>query len=227
MCYPLAFERSGYLHPAFDDFIDLLSRSSSPQSHHQTALQLRFAVAFAITFTTASLLRSASYRLLPRSILPFIPPKPLTVPACWAPSLIPFAPRTHAPRQPSLPDASSAPPPTSPSEHCHTSPSILPSSLPPNVFYPALHPAHLRTPPPRHHSGTPCAVHLLGGVGRRAIRHTSGGAALKRPDVRLEASFAAAPSRADARHPLQVSPVLVEGGSAERTFGGSRTQLHE
>ena len=52
-----------------------------------------------------------------------------------------------------------------------------------------------------------------------AIRHTSGGAALKRPDVRLEASFAAAPFRADARHPLQVSPVLVEGGPAERTFG--------
>jgi hypothetical protein len=83
--YPLAFERSGYLHPTFEDFIDLYSRcsSSSPQPH--TALQLKFAVAFAITFTTAALLRSASHRLLPRSLMPFVAPKPLTVPLCWAP----------------------------------------------------------------------------------------------------------------------------------------------
>jgi hypothetical protein len=87
VCYPLVFERSGYIHPAFDDFIDLFARcsSSSPQPH--TALQLRFADALAITFTTAALLRSASHRLLPRSLLPFIPPKPLTVPACWALSI--------------------------------------------------------------------------------------------------------------------------------------------
>ena len=87
VCYPLAFERSGYIHPAFDEFIDLFARcsSSSPQPH--SALQLRFAVAFAITFTTASLLKSASHRMLPRSLLPFVPPKPLTVPACWAPSI--------------------------------------------------------------------------------------------------------------------------------------------
>jgi hypothetical protein len=83
--YPLAFERSGYLHPTFDDFIDLFSRcaSSTPQPH--TALQLKFAVAFAITFTTAALLRSASHRLLPRSLMPLVAPKPLTVPLCWAP----------------------------------------------------------------------------------------------------------------------------------------------
>jgi hypothetical protein len=93
VCYPLAFERSGYLHPAFDDFIDLYSRcSTSTQPQPQTALQLRFAVAFAITFTTASLLRAASLRLLPHTFLPFSPPKPIPVPTCWAPSL--FAPAT-------------------------------------------------------------------------------------------------------------------------------------
>jgi hypothetical protein len=127
VCYPLAFERSGYLHPAFDDFIDLLSRCSSSQPKPQTALQLRFAVAFAITFTTASLLRSASHRLLPRSILPFIPPKPLTVPTCWAPSLIPFSPRTRTRRQAPLShgDTSSAPSLAAPSENCHTPSSTL------------------------------------------------------------------------------------------------------
>ena len=88
VCYPLAFERSGYLHPAFDDFIDLYSRcSTSTQPQPHTALQLRFAVAFAITFTTASLLRAASLRLLPCSLFPFVPPKSIPVPACWAPSL--------------------------------------------------------------------------------------------------------------------------------------------
>jgi ribonuclease HI len=83
--YPLAFERSGYLHPTFDDFIDLFSRcaSSAPQPH--IALQLKFAIAFAVTFTTAALLRSASHRLLPRSLMPFVAPKPLTVPLCWSP----------------------------------------------------------------------------------------------------------------------------------------------
>jgi hypothetical protein len=89
VCYPLAFEQSGYLHPAFEDFIDLFSRCSSSQPKPHTALQLRFSVAFAITFATAALLRSASYRLLPRSLLPFVAPKPLTVPPCWAPYTAP------------------------------------------------------------------------------------------------------------------------------------------
>jgi hypothetical protein len=94
--YPLSFERSGYIHPAFDEFIDLFARCSSIEPQPHTALQLRFAVAFAITFTTASLLRSASHRLLPRSLSAFIPPKPLSVPACWAPHIPP--PRANLPR---------------------------------------------------------------------------------------------------------------------------------
>lgn len=95
VCYPLAFERSGYLHPTFDDFMDLIAKcaSSQPQPYYHIALQLRFAVAFAITFTTATLLRAASLRLLPRSLLPFVPPKPITVPTCWAPFLVSFC--TH------------------------------------------------------------------------------------------------------------------------------------
>jgi hypothetical protein len=32
-------------------------------------------------------LKSASHRLLPRSLLPFVAPKPLSVPLCWAPSI--------------------------------------------------------------------------------------------------------------------------------------------
>jgi hypothetical protein len=40
------------------------------------------------------LIKSASHRLLPRSILPFVPPKPLTVPASWAPSILPNIPRS-------------------------------------------------------------------------------------------------------------------------------------
>jgi hypothetical protein len=99
VCYPLAFERSGYLHPAFEDFIDLYSRcSTSTQPQPQTALQLRFAVAFAITFTTAALLRAASLRLLPRMLTPFFPPKPIPVPTCWAPTLsFPTLPRLASP----------------------------------------------------------------------------------------------------------------------------------
>lgn len=95
VCYPLAFERSGYLHPAFEDFVDLYSRcSTTTQPQPQIALQLRFAVAFAITFTTASLLRAASLRLLPHTLLPFLPPKPIPVPTCWAPTLpSPTSPR--------------------------------------------------------------------------------------------------------------------------------------
>jgi ribonuclease HI len=90
VCYPLAFERSGYLHPAFEDFIDLYSRcSTSTQPQPQTALQLRFSVAFAITFTTAALLRAASLRLLPATLHPFIPPRPIPIPTCWAPTLSP------------------------------------------------------------------------------------------------------------------------------------------
>jgi hypothetical protein len=136
VCFPLAFERSGYLHPAFDDFIDLFARCSSSQPRPHTALQLRFAVAFAITFTTAALLKSASHRLLPRSLLPFVAPKPLSVPLCWAPSILAASSRnaSRCPRVLSFdlhtrafatPTPASLPPPTSSSVSSHARESII------------------------------------------------------------------------------------------------------
>jgi len=54
--YPLAFERSDYLHPIFEEFIDLYTRSCSPKHTQTKELQLIFSVAFAITFTTHCIL---------------------------------------------------------------------------------------------------------------------------------------------------------------------------
>jgi hypothetical protein len=45
-------------------------------------------------------------RLLPRSLQPFLPPKPLTVPRCWAPSLIPRYLSPHAQKSLSHPASS-------------------------------------------------------------------------------------------------------------------------
>lgn len=75
MFYPLAFERSGYLHPVFVDFIDLFAMSAAPKPSPHFKLQLLFAVAFAITFTTASLLKAASHLLTPRAGQALLPQK--------------------------------------------------------------------------------------------------------------------------------------------------------
>ena len=83
--YPLAFERSGYLHPIFEEFIDLYDRSCSSNPTPRTKLQLIFSVAFAITFTTASLLKAASFLLLPHSVQSLVAPHALPMPARWAP----------------------------------------------------------------------------------------------------------------------------------------------
>ena len=85
--YPLAFERSGYRHPIFDEFIDLYDRSCSAKSTPRTKLQLIFSVAFAITFTTASLLKAASSLLLPHSVQTLIAPHALPMPTRWAPDV--------------------------------------------------------------------------------------------------------------------------------------------
>jgi hypothetical protein len=134
VCYPLAFERSGYLHPAFDDFIDLYSRcSTSAQPQPHTALQLRFAVAFAMTFTTASLLRAASLRLLPRTLVPFVPPRHIPIPTCWAPALfVSIASRSSSYSTTLIPEVSST-------HECpaHTSLHALPrhrASVPPTLM---------------------------------------------------------------------------------------------
>lgn len=85
--YPLAFERSGYMHPAFAEFIDLYARSCSTKASPQTVLQLNFSVAFAITFTTASLLKAASQLILPFSTTTLVAPRQLPMPTRWAPQL--------------------------------------------------------------------------------------------------------------------------------------------
>jgi hypothetical protein len=87
--YPLAFERSGYLHPIFIEFIDLYSSSCSPNPSPHIKLQLIFSVAFAITFSTASLLKSASRLLLPYSTQTLTAPHALPLPVRWAPQLPP------------------------------------------------------------------------------------------------------------------------------------------
>ena len=86
--YPLAFERSGYLHPVFVDFIDLFAMSAIPTpSPRSLKLQLFFSIAFAITFTTASLLKAASHLLTPRAALALLPPRRMPMPTRWAPQL--------------------------------------------------------------------------------------------------------------------------------------------
>ena len=87
--YPLAFERSGYLHPVFSEFIDLYASSCSPNPLPHVKLQLIFSVAFAITFTTASLLKAASRLLLPYSTQTLIAPHAIPMPVRWAPQLPP------------------------------------------------------------------------------------------------------------------------------------------
>jgi hypothetical protein len=108
VCYPLAFERSGYLHKAVENFIDLYSRcSSSTQPQPQSASWLRFAVAFAITFTTATLVRVASLRLLPRTFPTLYATQTYTCPNVLGPffastkqsHLLPRHPRSVSPLQ--------------------------------------------------------------------------------------------------------------------------------
>jgi hypothetical protein len=102
--YPLAFERSGHLHSMFEEFIELYALSCSPKPALRTKLQLYFSVAFAITFTTASLLKAASFLLLPHSVQTLVAPHALPMPTRWAPEV----PSPHSrPRR--APLATSAP----------------------------------------------------------------------------------------------------------------------
>jgi hypothetical protein len=57
-------------------------------------LQLTFSVAYAITFTTAAFLKSASALLYPDHIRTFMPPRPTPTPQRWAPEL--FHARTNS-----------------------------------------------------------------------------------------------------------------------------------
>jgi hypothetical protein len=103
--FPLAAERSGYLHPAFTNFIELfIARvaNAPPRAAHK--LQLLYSIAHAITYITASFLRSASFQLTPSSVKSLMPPPPLVTPVRWAPKL-----RLHSRRHNSSSGAPSLP----------------------------------------------------------------------------------------------------------------------
>ncbi len=85
--YPLPFERSGYLHPSFDDFIRLYVQSAVPDHTPRHILKIYFAIAYAITFTTASILNAAGSFLIPDSVRSCSAPRARPVPAFWAPDL--------------------------------------------------------------------------------------------------------------------------------------------
>ena len=102
--YPLPFERSGYLHPSFDDFIRLYVQSAVPDHTARHILKVYFAVAYAITFTTASILNAASSFPRPDSIRACAVPRARPIPAFWAPDIplnshrdrrLNYSPATH------------------------------------------------------------------------------------------------------------------------------------
>ncbi len=161
------------------------------------------AVAFAITFTTAALLRAASLRLLPRSLLPFVPPKPLPVPVCWAPFITPSSVRASI---------GCRTPPSMPSPNHPTTPSRTTSVT------------HTQTTP----LNTLAAGHLSGGA--PATGNTPGGTAVTLAAQPLylstEAASVITPDRVPAaRRSLTVRFALSSDGSAERTFGGPQAAL--
>jgi hypothetical protein len=86
--FPLAAERSGYLHPSFVDFIDLIvqrASNSPPLASHK--LQLLYSISHAITYMTAAFLRSASFQFVPSSVKSLMPPPPFITPVRWAPKI--------------------------------------------------------------------------------------------------------------------------------------------
>jgi len=86
--FPLAAERSGYIHTSFSDFIELIicrATNAPPRAAHK--LQLLYSISHSITYMTAALLRSASFRLVPSSVKSLMPPPPFVVPVRWAPKL--------------------------------------------------------------------------------------------------------------------------------------------
>jgi hypothetical protein len=94
--FPLAAERSGYIHPSFTDFITtFLTMASSSRPTPADLSHLMYSVSFAITRMTAALLRAASFTLLPSSILSLSPPSPLIPPVRWSPGLLLHEPRRH------------------------------------------------------------------------------------------------------------------------------------
>jgi hypothetical protein len=86
--FPLAAERSGYIHPSFSSFIEVIitrATNAPPRATHK--LQLLYSISHSITYMTAAFLRSASFHFTPTPIKSFMPPPPLISPLRWAPKL--------------------------------------------------------------------------------------------------------------------------------------------
>jgi hypothetical protein len=95
--FPLAAERSGYIHPTFIAFIDtFLARSSQIPLHDSEKLEVIYSIAHSITYTTASFLKVASFQLTPSSLKSLFPPPPFIPPLRWAPGLLFHEPRHHS-----------------------------------------------------------------------------------------------------------------------------------
>jgi hypothetical protein len=92
--FPLAAERSGYLHPTFTEFIStFLAMASTSRPTSADTLLLMYSISFAITRMSASLLRAASFHLSPSAVRSLCPPPPLIPPSRWAPGLLLHQPR--------------------------------------------------------------------------------------------------------------------------------------
>ena len=95
--FPLAAERSGYLHPTFVGFIDtFLAQCSSAPLQPSAELGVFYSIGHSITYMTASFLKAASFSLTPSSLKSLFPPPPFIPPVRWAPGLLFHAPRHRA-----------------------------------------------------------------------------------------------------------------------------------
>ncbi len=92
--FPLAAERSGYIHPTFQAFIGtFLSRCSDTPLPPSAQLDVLYSISHSITYMTASFLRAASFSLTPSSLKSLFPPPPFIPPLRWAPGILFHAPR--------------------------------------------------------------------------------------------------------------------------------------
>ena len=92
--FPLAAERSGYIHPTFVTFIDtFLSRCSDSPLRPTVKLDVLYSISHSVTYMTASFLKVASFALTPSSLKSLFPPPPFIPPLRWAPGLLSHAPR--------------------------------------------------------------------------------------------------------------------------------------
>ena len=95
--FPLAAERSGYIHPTFISFVDtFLSRCSDTPLPPSVKMDILYSIAHSITYMTAAFLKVASFSLTPSSLKSLFPPPPFIPPLRWAPGTLFHSPR-HRP----------------------------------------------------------------------------------------------------------------------------------